>query len=138
MIVFYIILITILFLMLVMLFSGQFVDNWRQMYYTMKEEIHPPLNLLKKLSRMPKFMTKTVFIDIDELTAVRIKYNATRKNVTNLEATMSTLQLYQANNQLWAKSLTINQIERILEAETYTDKERREETIRGILGKPSD
>lgn len=79
MIVFYIILITILFLILVMLFSGQLMDNWRQMYYTMKEEIHPPLNLLKKLSRMPKFMTKTVFIDIDELTAVRLKYKRPTK-----------------------------------------------------------
>ena len=133
MIVFYIILITILFLMLVMLFSGQLVDNWRQMYYTMKEEIHPPQNLLKKLSRMPKLVTHTVFIDIDELTAVRLKYKATRKNVTNLEATMSTLQLYQANNCLWAKSLTIAQIERILEAERYEDNERRDKTIREIL-----
>ena len=57
--------------------------------------------------------------------------------MTNLEATMSPFQLYQANNCLWAKGLTINQIEQILEAETYTDKERREETIREILGKPS-
>lgn len=130
-----IILITILFLILVMLCSGQLVDNWRQMYYTMKEEIHPPLNLLKKLSRMPKFMTKTVFIDKDELTAVRIKYKASHAKVTNLEATMSHFQLYKANNYLWAKGLTINQIERVLEVETYTDKERREETIREILGK---
>ena len=137
MIAFYIILISILFLMLVMLYSGQLVDNWRQMYYTMKEEIHPPLNLLKKLSRMPQFMTKTVFIDKDELTAVRIKYKASHAKVTNLEATMSPFQLYKANNYLWAKGLTISQIEQILEAETYTDKERREETIREILGKPS-
>lgn len=134
MIVFYIILISIMFLMLVMLVSGQLVDNWRQLYYTMKEEIHPPLNLLKKMSRMPKFMTKTVFIDKDELTAVRIKYNTTRKKVTNLEATMSPFQLYKANNYLWAKGLTINQIERILEAERYEDKKRQDDTIRGILG----
>lgn len=133
MIVFYIILITILFLMLVMLFSGQLVDNWRQMYYTMKEEIHPPQNLLKKLSRMPKLVTHTVFIDKDELTAVRLKYKSSHAKVTNLEATMSTLQLYQANNCLWAKGLTINQIERILEAERYEDKERRDKTIREIL-----
>lgn len=129
-----IILITILFLILVMLCSGQLVDNWRQMYYTMKEEIHPPQNLLKKLSRMPKLVTHTVFIDKDELTAVRIKYKASHAKVTNLEATMSTLQLYQANNCLWAKGLTITQIERILEAERYTDKERRDKTIREILG----
>lgn len=129
-----IILITILFLILVMLCSGQLVDNWRQMYYTMKEEIHPTQNLLKKLSRMPKLVTHTVFIDKDELTAVRIKYKASHAKVTNLEATMSTLQLYQANNCLWAKGLTITQIERILEAERYTDKERRDKTIREILG----
>ena len=72
--------------MLVMLYSGQLVDNWRQMYYTMKEEIHPPLNLLKKLSRMPKFVTKTVFIDKDELTAVRIKYNTTLKKSDKLRS----------------------------------------------------
>lgn len=132
-----IILITILFLILVMLCSGQLVDNWRQMYYTMKEEIHPPQNLLKKLSRMPKLVTHTVFIDKDELTAVRIKYKASHAKVTNLETTMSPFQLYKANNYLWANGITINQIERILEAETYTDQERREETIREILGKPS-
>ena len=72
--------------------------------------------------------------DKDELPAVRIKYKASHAKVTNLEATMSPFQLYKANNYLWANGITINQIERILEAETYTDKERREETIREILG----
>ena len=133
MIVFYIILISILFLMLVMLYSGQLVDNWRQMYYTMKEEIHPPLNLLKKLSRMQQFMTKTVFIDKDELTAVRIKYKASHAKMTNLEATMTTYQLYNANNVLWAKNLTLDQIENVLYISQSEEIQNKEERIQEII-----
>lgn len=82
MIVFYIILITILFLMLVMLFSGQLVDNWRH----------------------------------------ELKYESMVKEPSVLERTMTPYALFMANNQLWVRGISIDQLSRI-DATLETAKE---------------
>lgn len=99
----------------------------------MKEERQPNPKILKKMSHQPVLMTNTIFVDEHEHEAVRIKYQATKAPVTNLESTMTTFQLYKANNVLWAKNLTLNQIENVLyiaQSETMMGKD---DAIKEIL-----
>ena len=93
--------------LLLILFYGFSEEQWREKYYNMKEERQPNPKILKKMSHQPVLMTNTIFVDEHEHEAVRIKYQATKAPVTNLESTMTTFQLYKANNVLWAKKFNI-------------------------------
>lgn len=119
--------------LLLILFYGFSEEQWREKYYNMKEERQPNPKILKKMSHQPVLMTNTIFVDEHEHEAVRIKYQATKAPVTNLESTMTTFQLYKANNVLWAKNLTLNQIENVLyiaQSETMMGKD---DAIKEIL-----
>lgn len=119
--------------LLLILFYGFSEEQWREKYYIMKEEQQPNPKILKKMNHQPVLMTNTIFVDEHEHEAVRIKYQTTKASVTNLEATMTTYQLYKSNNILWAKNLTLNQIEKVLyiaQSETMMEKD---DVIREIL-----
>lgn len=119
--------------LLLILFYGCSEEQWREKYYNIKEERQPNPKTLKKMSHQPVLLTNTIFVDEHEHEAVRIKYQATKAPVTNLESTMTTFQLYKANNVLWAKNLTLNQIENVLyiaQSETMMGKD---DAIKEIL-----
>ena len=65
--------------------------------------------------------------------AVSIKYRALKTSITNLEATMTTYQLYNANNVLWAKNLTLDQIENVLYISKSEEIQNKEERIQEII-----
>lgn len=46
---------------------------------------------------------------------------------------MTTYQLYEINNILWAKHLTLNQIENIISIEQSEEKLNKEDRIREII-----
>lgn len=120
-------------MLLLIMFFGLSEEKWRKKYYNIKEEQQPNIQLLKRMRYQPAFMTNTIFADKNEHEAVRIKYQATKAPVTNLESTMTTFQLYKANNVLWAKNLTLNQIENVLYiAQSETMKEK-DDSIQEIL-----
>ena len=98
-------------------------------YYNIKEEPHPELKTLRILYHQPVVLTTTIPEEKNIHKAVSIKYRALKTSVTNLEATMTTYQLYNANNVLWAKNLTLNQIENVIsitESEELLNKEEYE------------
>jgi hypothetical protein len=120
-------------MLLLIMFLGLSEEKWRKTYYNIKEEQQPNIQLLKRMRYKPAFMTKTIFADKNEHEAVRIKYHVTKANATNLEATMTTYQLYEANNILWAKNLTLNQIEMVLYLSQSKILANADETIRNII-----
>ena len=46
---------------------------------------------------------------------------------------MTTYQLYNANNVLWAKNLTLDQIEKVLNISQSEEIQNKEERIREII-----
>ena len=84
--------------LLLILFYGFSEEQWREKYYNIKEDHLLNTQLLKRMRYQPAFMTNTIFTDKNEHEAVRIKYQATKAKVTNLESTMTTYQLYEADN----------------------------------------
>lgn len=128
-----IIFIVLAIMLLLIMFLGLSEEKWRKKYYNIKEDQQPNIKLLKQMRYKPAFMTNTIFADKNEHEAVRIKYQATKANATNLEATMTTYQLYEANNILWAKNLTLNQIEMVLYLAQSKILANADETIRNII-----
>lgn len=102
-------------------------------YYNIKEEPHPELRTLRILYHQPVFITTTIPGEKNIHKAVSIKYRALKTSVTNLEATMTTYQLYNANNVLWAKNLTLDQIEKVLNISQSEEIQNKEERIREII-----
>ena len=111
----------------ILLYFDHIERKWRIKYDTIKENRQLTTKTLRKLFYKRLFMTKT------EYEAVRIKYQAAISTIKNLEATMTTGQLYEINNILWAKHLTLNQIENIISIEQSEENIDKEEKIREII-----
>lgn len=115
------------------LFCASKEEQWRNKYYHIREELNPELKTLRKMRYQPIFITTTMLDEENTHKAVSIKYQALKVPVTNLEATMTTYQLYEANNVLWAKNLTLNQIENVIFINESEEIQNKKERIREII-----
>lgn len=121
--------------LLLFVFCASKEEQWRNKYYHIREELQPELKTLRIMRYQPIFITTTIFEKKNAHKAVSIKYRALKAPVTNLEATMTTYQLYMANNILWAKNLTLNQIENVIFITESEELLNKEERIREIIEK---
>lgn len=119
--------------LLLFMFCALREQRWRDTYYHIREERQPELKTLRIMHYQPIFITTTIFEKKNAHKAVSIKYRALKTSVTNLEATMTTYQLYNANNVLWAKNLTLDQIENVLYISQSEEIQNREERIQEII-----
>ena len=86
------------------------MDDYRYIVYdALMEAEHIPLKVIEKY-----FETK----DDDDDTELELKYQAMQITPTTIEKTMTPQQLFEAHNPLWARNLTGNQINHVLNGAT--------------------
>lgn len=81
--------------------------NWYKLYDKLSEEINPDPEELKQL------FNQESPIDPINLSGLELKFEATTHVPTTIEKTMSPMQLYKADNQLWMTNLSVSTIKTI-------------------------
>lgn len=98
--------------------QGLIVNEWNALYDTLKSVANPDPEVVQMLLDAP---FKKVFSKPEDeqyhykyMDALRLKLSCSEKEPNPIEKTMTPMQLFEAQNPLWALNLTGNQIKPVL------------------------
>lgn len=88
-------------------------------YDDILREKNPTIKQLKALRWSPFYYRQSKHLK----QAISLKLKCQKLDVTMLNATMSSQQLYLTNNPLWARGYSIREIEVVLTLQTYSNND---------------
>lgn len=94
-------------------------NKWKNNYDDILREKNPTIKQLKALRWSPFYYRQSKHLK----QAISLKLKCQKLDVTMLNATMSSQQLYLTNNSLWARGYSIREIEVVLTLQTYSNND---------------
>lgn len=94
-------------------------NKWKNNYDDILREKNPTIKQLKALRWSPFYYRQSKHLK----QAISLKLKCQKLDVTMLNATMSSQQLYLTNNPLWARGYSIREIEVVLTLQTYSNND---------------
>lgn len=94
-------------------------NKWKNNYDDIIREKNPTIKQLKALRWSPFYYRQSKHLK----QAISLKLKCQKLDVTMLNATMSSQQLYLTNNPLWARGYSIREIEVVLTLQTYSNND---------------
>lgn len=85
---------------------------YNQQYNKLRDQVNPNIHELEQFLN-----ANEAYEQAQKLRGLKLKYQAMTREPTTIEKTMTTYQLYQANNPLWAAELSAIGIESFLDLE---------------------
>lgn len=94
-------------------------NKWKNNYDDILREKNSTIKQLKALRWSPFYYRQSKHLK----QAISLKLKCQKLDVTMLNATMSSQQLYLTNNPLWARGYSIREIEVVLTLQTYSNND---------------
>ena len=114
------------FVVLIAKFIESLEDKWNDLYDELCREKHPLLSKLKKLRHSVYYYTQPQRTK----QAIKIKLKSYNIDTTLLDTMLSPQQLYNMNNPLWARGVSISDIEVVMMLSGNVEAEK---DIRDVL-----
>lgn len=106
---------------------------WIDKYDSVKSLAHPEVTIISELYDDLRNVQELPAIQMAMVTAVKRKYYVQDKIPNSLEQTMTTGQLFDSGNNLWAKSMSLQQLEKIYYIQQFSKKELIRERIQEVF-----
>lgn len=106
---------------------------WIDKYNSVKSLAHPEVTIISELYDDLRNVQELPAIQMAMVTAVKRKYYIQDKIPNSLEQTMTTGQLFDSGNNLWAKSMSLEQLEKIYYIQNFSKKELIRERIQEVF-----
>lgn len=106
---------------------------WIDKYDSVKSLAHPEVTIISELYDDLRNVQELPAIQMAMVTAVKRKYYVQDKIPNSLEQTMTTRQLFDSGNNLWAKSMSLEQLEKIYYIQNFSKKELIRERIQEVF-----
>ena len=106
---------------------------WIDKYDSVKSLAHPEVTIISELYDDLRNVQELPAIQMAMVTAVKRKYDVQDKIPNSLEQTMTTGQLFDSGNNLWAKSMSLEQLEKIYYIQNFSKKELIRERIQEVF-----
>ena len=106
---------------------------WIDKYDSVKSLAHPEVTIISELYDDLRNVQELPAIQMAMVTAVKRKYYVQDKIPNSLEQTMTTRQLFDSGNNLWAKSISLEQLEKIYYIQNFSKKELIRERIQEVF-----
>lgn len=106
---------------------------WIDKYDSVKSQTNPDVTIISELYDDLPNVHDLPDIRMAMVTAVKRKYTIQNKTPDSLEQTMTTGQLFDASNNLWAKSMSLEQLEKIYYIQHFSKKELIRERIQEVF-----
>lgn len=106
---------------------------WIDKYDSVKSQTHPDVTIISELYNDLRNVQELPDIRMTMMTAVKRKYYVQDKIPNSLEQTMTTGQLFDSGNNLWAKSMSLEQLEKIYYIQNFSKKELIRERIQEVF-----
>lgn len=106
---------------------------WIDKYDSVKSQTHPDVTIISELYNGLRNVQELPDIRMAMVTAVKRKYYVQDKIPNSLEQTMTTGQLFDSGNNLWAKSMSLEQLEKIYYIQNFSKKELIRERIQEVF-----
>ena len=106
---------------------------WIDKYDSVKSLAHPNVTIISELYDDLRNVQELPAIQMAMVTAVKRKYYVQDKIPNSLEQTMTTGQLFDSSNNLWAKSMSLKQLEKIYYIQHFSKKELIRERIQEVF-----
>lgn len=106
---------------------------WIDKYDSVKSLAHPEVTIISELYDDLRNVQELPAIQMAMVTAVKRKYYVQDKIPNSLEQTMTTGQLFDSGNNLWAKSMSLEQLEKIYYIQNFSKKELIRERIQEVF-----
>ena len=104
---------------------------YNQQYSKLREQVNPNIHELEQFLN-----ANEAYEEAHKLRGLKLKYQAMTTEPTTFEKTMTSYQLYQANNPLWALELSALGIESFLDLEDSVEYNFRD--VEATMGHNSD
>ena len=108
-------------------------QRWLDKYESVKPQAHPEVTIISELYDELPNVQELPAIQMAMMTAVKTKYYVQDKIPNSLEQTMTTEQLFDSGNNLWAKSMSLEQLEKIYYIQHFSKKELIRERIQEVF-----
>lgn len=106
-------------LTMIELIIEHFVNNWETKYTEISDTKNPQLSELRRLRNSLVFYTQPKTVKC----AIALKLKSYQLNMTVMDSMMTPQQLYSTKNILWARGLSLQDIETVLKLENDIDVE---------------
>ena len=106
---------------------------WIDKYDSVKSQTHPDVTIISELYDDLRNVQELPAIQMAMVTAVKRKYYVQDKIPNSLEQTMTRGQLFDSGNNLWAKSMSLEQLEKIYYIQNFSKKELIRERIQEVF-----
>lgn len=106
---------------------------WIDKYDSVKSLAHPNATIISELYDDLRNVQELPAIQMAMVTAVKRKYYVQYKTPNSLEQTMTTGQLFDSGNNLWAKSMSLEKLEKIYYIQHFSKKELIRERIQEVF-----
>lgn len=109
--------------------SQPYIDK----YDSVKSQTHPDVTIISELYNGLRNVQELPDIRMAMMTAIKRKYYVQNKTPNSLEQTMTTGQLFDSGNNLWAWAMTLEQLEKIYYIQLFSEKELIRERIQKVF-----
>lgn len=106
---------------------------WIDKYDSVKSQTHPDVTIISELYNGLRNVQELPDIRMAMMTAIKRKYYVQNKTPNSLEQTMTTGQLFDSGNNLWAWAMTLEQLEKIYYIQLFSEKELIRERIQKVF-----
>ena len=106
---------------------------WIDKYDSVKSLAHPDTKIINELYDDIQTVQELPAIRMAIIKAVKRKYYVQDKAPGSLEQTMTIGQLFDSGNNLWAKSISLEQLEKIYYIQHFSKKEFIRERIQKVF-----
>lgn len=106
---------------------------WIDKYDSVKSQTHPDVTIISELYNDLRNVQELPDIRMTMMTAIKRKYYVQNKTPNSLEQTMTRGQLFDSGNNLWAKSMSLEQLEKIYYIQNFSKKELIRERIQEVF-----
>lgn len=106
---------------------------WIDKYDSVKSQTHPDVTIISELYSDLRNVQELPNIRMAMITAIKRKYYVQNKTPNSLEQTMTTGQLFDSGNNLWAWAMTLEQLEKIYYIQLFSKKELIRERIQKVF-----
>lgn len=108
-------------------------QSWIDKYDSVKSQTHPDVTIISELYSDLRNVQELPDIRMAMITAIKRKYYVQNKTPNSLEQTMTTGQLFDSGNNLWAWAMTLEQLEKIYYIQLFSKKELIQERIQKVF-----